>query len=221
MRLRRDRRNYQLVVGWMDRINLVRSEHSRQLSRANKSLYEFLHPEEGRPAQDLVINHVVIKADVRGSTELTKDLLDRGMNPASHFSMNLHEPVKRMLERYGAAKVFIEGDAIILAIYEHESTSVDAARRGSRVRAGAGNSGGDGPLQHAGEDHRASATGTGHRSGFSGFRAGAVDGRRFAHHDFEGAEPVGPALELLEHGEEAVSVECFAFQLVSAPGVDG
>jgi len=122
MRLRRDRRNYHQVVGWMDRINLVRSEHSRQLSQANKSLYEFLHPEEGRPEQDLVINHVVIKADVRGSTELTKDLLDRGMNPASHFSMHLHEPVKRMLESYGAAKVFIEGDAIILAIYEHEST---------------------------------------------------------------------------------------------------
>jgi hypothetical protein len=36
--------------------------------------------------------------------------------------MNLHEPVKRMLERYGAATVFIEGDAIILAIYENEST---------------------------------------------------------------------------------------------------
>jgi hypothetical protein len=121
MRLRRDRRNYLHVVGWMERINLVRSEHSRDLSRANKSLYEFLHPDEGRPAQDVVINHVVIKADVRESTGLTKDLLDRGMNPASHFSINLHEPVKRMLERYGAAKVFIEGDAIILAIYENES----------------------------------------------------------------------------------------------------
>ena len=59
---------------------------------------------------------------MRGSTELTKDLLERGLNPASHFSMNLHEPVKRMLEHYGAAKVFIEGDAIILAIYEHDST---------------------------------------------------------------------------------------------------
>ncbi len=49
MRLRRDRRNYQQVVAWMERINLVRSEHSRELSRANKSLYEFLHPDEGRP----------------------------------------------------------------------------------------------------------------------------------------------------------------------------
>lgn len=122
MRLRRDRRNYQHVISCMERINLVRSEHSRELSRANKSLYEFLHPDEFRPAQDVVINHAVIKADVRGSTDLTKDLLERGLNPASHFSMNLHEPVKRMLEHYGAATVFIEGDAIILAIYEHEST---------------------------------------------------------------------------------------------------
>ena len=84
--------------------------------------YEFLHPDEGRPAEDPVINHTVIKADVRGSTGITKDLLAKGMNPASHFSMNLHEPVKRMLERFGAATVFIEGDAIILAIYETEAT---------------------------------------------------------------------------------------------------
>ncbi|MGA8142347.1 MAG: hypothetical protein WB987_00470, partial [Candidatus Acidiferrales bacterium] len=121
MRLRRDRRNYQHVASWMERINLVRSERTRELSRVNKSLYEFLHPDEGRPADDPVSSHVVIKADVRGSTGITKDLLGRGMNPASHFSINLHEPVKRMLERYGAAKVFIEGDAIILAIYETES----------------------------------------------------------------------------------------------------
>jgi hypothetical protein len=122
MRLRRDRRNYQHVAAWMERINLVRSERARELSRVNKSLYEFLHADEGRPTDDPVINHTVIKADVRGSTGITKDLLAKGLNPASHFSMNLHEPVKRMLERFGAATVFIEGDAIILAIYETEST---------------------------------------------------------------------------------------------------
>ena len=122
MRLRRDRRNYQQVAAWLERITLVRDERARELSRANKSLYEFLHPEEGRPAEDPVVSHAVIKADVRGSTSITKDLLARGLNPASHISMNLHEPVKRILERFGAAKVFIEGDAIILAIYEHEST---------------------------------------------------------------------------------------------------
>ncbi len=122
MRLRRDRRNYQQVAAWMERINLVRSEQARTLSRVNKSLYELLMPEENRPVEDAVINHTVIKADVRGSTGITKDLLAKGLNPASHFSMNLHEPVKRMLERYGAATVFIEGDAIILAIDETEAS---------------------------------------------------------------------------------------------------
>ena len=180
MRLRRDRRNYQHVAAWMERINLVRSEHSRELSRANKSLYEFLHPDESRPADDPVINHVVIKADVRGSTGITKDLLARGMNPASHFSMNLHEPVKRMLERYGAAKVFIEGDAIILAIYETESTratqravaracvlarEILAVTQAYNTRAKSA-------------DLAAARTGRGRR--VSGFRAVALDGRRLA-----------------------------------------
>jgi class 3 adenylate cyclase len=122
MRLRRDRRNYQHVTAWTDRIQLVRSERSRELSRANRSLHEFLLPDEARPVDDPVVSHAVIKADVRGSTRITKELLARGLNPASHFSLNLHEPVKRLLERHSAAKVFIEGDAIILAIYETEST---------------------------------------------------------------------------------------------------
>src|SRR5205823_8734957 len=44
------------------------------------------------------------------------------LNPASHFSLNLHEPMKKLLDRYDAKKVFIEGDAIILAIFETESS---------------------------------------------------------------------------------------------------
>jgi hypothetical protein len=58
---------------------------------------------------------------VRGSTKITHDLLERGLNPASLFSLNFYEPVKRILDRYGAAKVFIEGDALVLAIFETES----------------------------------------------------------------------------------------------------
>jgi len=121
MRLRRDLRNYQRVVALMERINLIRDEPTRELSRMNNSLYEFLLPEEARPVEDRVVSHAVIKADVRGSSKITHDLMARGLNPASHFSLNLHNPVKRLLERYGAAKVFLEGDAIILAIYETES----------------------------------------------------------------------------------------------------
>jgi hypothetical protein len=121
MRLRRDLRNYERLAAAMERVQLVRSERTREISRLNNSLYEFLLPTETPPAHDHVINHAVVKADVRGSTRITQDLLARGLNPATLFSLNFYEPVKRILDRYGAAKVFIEGDAMVLAIFETES----------------------------------------------------------------------------------------------------
>jgi hypothetical protein len=121
MRLRRDMRNYERLTAAMERVNLVRNERTRELSDLNNSLYEFILPEEARPVEDRVLSHTIIKADVRGSTKITQDLLARGLNPASLFSLNFYEPVKRILERYGAAKVFIEGDALVLAIFETES----------------------------------------------------------------------------------------------------
>src|SRR6202008_1173676 len=121
-RLRRDLRDAEHLTTCMERINLVTTEKARELSRLNNRLYECVLPEEARPEQDHVISHVIIKSDVRGSTRMTQDLLSRGLNPASHFSLNLHEPVKKLLDRYSAKKVFIEGDAIILAIFETEST---------------------------------------------------------------------------------------------------
>jgi hypothetical protein len=105
----------------MERIHLVTTEQARELSRLNNRLYECVLQDEAKPAQDLVVSHVIIKADVRGSTKMTQDLLARGLSPASHFSLNLHEPVKKLLDRYAAKKVFIEGDAIVLAIFETES----------------------------------------------------------------------------------------------------
>jgi hypothetical protein len=121
MRLRRDMCNYDRLSAAMERISLVRNERTRELSEMNRSLYEFLLAEEARPAEDHVLSHTIIKADVRGSTKITQELLARGLNPASLFSLNFYEPVKRILDRYGAAKVFIEGDALVLAIYETES----------------------------------------------------------------------------------------------------
>jgi hypothetical protein len=122
LRLRRELRDAEHLTTCMERINLVSTEQSRDLSRLNNRLYECVLPEEAKPKQDPVVSHVIIKADVRGSTKMTQDLLSRGLNPASHFSLNLHEPVKKLLDRYSAKKVFIEGDAIILAIFETESS---------------------------------------------------------------------------------------------------
>ncbi len=122
LRLRRDLRDAEHLSACMERISLVTTEQARELSRINNRLYECVLPDEARPQQDNVVSHVIIKADVRGSTRMTRDLLSRGLNPASHFSLNLHEPVKKLLDRYAAKKVFIEGDAIILAIFETEAT---------------------------------------------------------------------------------------------------
>jgi len=121
MRLRREMASYERLAAAMERIHLVTSEKTRENSKLNNSLYEFLLPSEARPEQDAVVNHTVIKADVRGSTRITRELLDRGLNPATLFSLNFFEPVKRILDRYSAAKVFIEGDAMILAVSETES----------------------------------------------------------------------------------------------------
>lgn len=122
MRLRHDLRCASRVNGLLEKISLVENDRTRELSHLNNSLYEFLLPDESRQSEERVISHVVIKADVRNSTQITHDLLERGLNPASHFSLNLYEPMKKLLDRYGAARVFIEGDAIILAIYETQTT---------------------------------------------------------------------------------------------------
>jgi len=122
MRLRRDLRDAEHVTACMERINLVTADKVRELSRMNNRLYECVLREEARPEHDQVVSHVIIKADVLGSTKMTQDLLAKGLSPASHFSLNLHEPVKRLLDRYSAKKVFIEGDAIVLAIFETEAS---------------------------------------------------------------------------------------------------
>jgi class 3 adenylate cyclase len=120
--------NYERLTAAMERVNLVTSEKTRDISRLNNTLYEFMLASEAGEANDAVVNHTVIKADVRGSTRITKELLDRGLNPATLFSLNFFEPVKKILDAYSAMKVFIEGDAIILAVNETESNR--ATQRG-------------------------------------------------------------------------------------------
>jgi class 3 adenylate cyclase len=117
----RDLRRLEILNGALDAVNLAANERLRELSRVNGTLYEFLLPEEqGQTDSDRVLRHVVLKADVRDSTRLTRLMMEKGLNPASYFSLNFYEPVNKLLEKYGAQKVFLEGDAIILAILERE-----------------------------------------------------------------------------------------------------
>src|SRR5580693_6205496 len=117
----RDLRRLEVLNATLDSVNLVGNERLQELSRVNGTLYEFLLPEEqGETNSDKVLRHVVLKADVRDSTRLTRTMMEKGLNPASYFSLNFYDPVNKLLEKYGAQKVFLEGDAIILAILERE-----------------------------------------------------------------------------------------------------
>jgi class 3 adenylate cyclase len=115
----RDLRRFEALNAALDSVNLMGSERLEELSRVNETLYEFLLPEEQKQAEsERVSRHVVLKADVRDSTRLTRTMMEQGLNPASYFSLNFYDPVNKLLEKYNAQKVFLEGDAIILAILE-------------------------------------------------------------------------------------------------------
>ena len=120
MRYHRDLRRLEALNSALDSVNLIGNEKMRELSAMNGTLYQFLLPEEQKPTGASVLRHVIIKADVRDSSRLTRSLLERNMNPASYFSLNFYDPVNKLLPKYGASKVFLEGDAIILAILENE-----------------------------------------------------------------------------------------------------
>lgn len=117
----RDLRRLEVINAALDSVNLVGNERLQELSRVNGTLYEFLLPEEkGQADSGRVLRHVVMKADVRDSTRLTRTMMEKGLNPASYFSLNFYDPVNKLLQKYGAQKVFLEGDAIIVAILERE-----------------------------------------------------------------------------------------------------
>jgi hypothetical protein len=124
-RYHRDFQNFLMLKDAMDSINLVSEQKIIDLSRENNILYEFLLPDEQPPQEKPIIHHVVIKADLRDSTHITLKMKEKGLNPASFFSLNFFVPITSILFDYSAEKVFIEGDAIILAISEREDTPED------------------------------------------------------------------------------------------------
>ena len=119
-RYHRDQMNYQVLKDTADSINLRTEEKSIRLSRENQTLYEFILPHEQEAEASRINNHAVIKADIRGSSAIIEQMKEKQQNPATSFSLNFFDPVNNVLSLYGAQKIFIEGDATILSIFEHE-----------------------------------------------------------------------------------------------------
>ena len=123
LRYHRDRENGRLLKQAMEAINLITDEKTLLLSKKNRLLYEYPIPEELVKEDKPIISHVILKADIRGSIDIMHTMMARGINPASYFSLNFFDPISEVLGDYDAAKVFIEGDAIILSIFENEDTA--------------------------------------------------------------------------------------------------
>ena len=125
----RDLRGLEAITSGLDSVNLISDDKVRELSSLNGMLYEFLPPEDQKVAEERVLHHVILKADVRDSSILTRSLMEKGMNAASYFSLNFYEPVNKLLAKYNAGKVFLEGDAIIVALLEREGEAMLAVSR--------------------------------------------------------------------------------------------
>lgn len=114
---------YRFAHRMFNRLSVITDPQKIQLAKAGGNLYRLLSSAEvkniGSDEKPEVIHHTILKADVRGSTQVTAELTKRGLNPASYFSLRFFDPITERLATYGAVKVFIEGDAVILGVYEY------------------------------------------------------------------------------------------------------
>ncbi len=121
LRYRRDLSYYQLAQQGMSQLQLLLEAPDVHLSKTNGVLNEFLEQDEYPDEDDSIRGHVILKADIRGSTTMTTELRKKDLNPATHFSRHFFDPIRQFVEDFGGEKVFIEGDAIILSFIEHQN----------------------------------------------------------------------------------------------------
>lgn len=119
---RRHLKYYRLAHRAFNRLHILKKEEELKLSRDAGTLYSLLTANEQQDDEDRIVHHTILKADVRGSTTVTEQLQSKSLNPASYFSLRFFSPINNLLAQYGANKVFIEGDAVILSILEHEKS---------------------------------------------------------------------------------------------------
>lgn len=121
-RYRRCLKDFRFAHRAFNRLNHLTDPDDIKLSDSAGTLYDLPTHAEIEQNDARIAHHAILKADVRGSTTVTDELQNKGLNPASYFSTRFFNPINNILETYGANKVFIEGDAIILSFLEYENT---------------------------------------------------------------------------------------------------
>jgi len=119
LRLRRDLKlAWQAYVG-MDSLRLLTDERELSSSRANNTLQVFGREDLAVDPRGSVVGHVIIRADIRGGDTLVEQMRQCSLNAAAHFSRYLYDPLGRLLERFDAQKVAVQGDVLIFSILEY------------------------------------------------------------------------------------------------------
>lgn len=113
-------KHYRFAHRVFNRISILADEDKLRLSSQAGTLYQLPMAAEVKDDEARIVHHAILKADVRGSTTVTDELEKKGLNPASYFSLRFFGPINKVLSTYGAGKVFIEGDAVILSFLEYE-----------------------------------------------------------------------------------------------------
>lgn len=113
-------KQYRFAHRLFNRISILTDPDQLKLSSQAGTLYQLLIEKEITDDESRIIHHSILKADVRGSTTVTDELEKKDLNPASYFSLRFFGPINEVLATYGAGKVFIEGDAVILSFLEYE-----------------------------------------------------------------------------------------------------
>ena len=105
-----------------NRMSILTDESDIELSKQARTLFQIPCANEVEEDEAKIVHHTIMKADVRGSTVVKEMLEKNGLNPASYFSLHFFNPINEIIPRYGAGKVFIEGDAVILSFLEYQHT---------------------------------------------------------------------------------------------------
>ena len=111
---------YRFAHRVFNRFSILTEPEQIKLSSQAGTLYQILREQEITDDDSRIVHHSILKADVRGSTTVTDELEKKDLNPASYFSLRFFGPINEVLGTYGAKKVFIEGDAVILSFLEYE-----------------------------------------------------------------------------------------------------
>jgi hypothetical protein len=132
LRYRRDLKLAWRTVSAMDSIRFVNDDGPRMLAMEKEQVQVFCRDGSESVARGNVIGHVIIRVDVRGASEMAEIMRQRSLHPAAYFSRHFYDPVARLLEQFGAEKVSVDGDTLVIALYEHAS---DKAQQATVARA--------------------------------------------------------------------------------------